>query len=55
MSDNLYVNRLEVSNFMRVEAATVDAHGNTVVISGSNAVGKTASKTTSQGKEQEGI
>lgn len=41
MSENLYVNRLEVSNFMRVEAAIVDCHGNNVVIRGSNAVGKT--------------
>lgn len=38
----LRVNRLEISNFMRIEALTIDAHGNHVLITGKNGSGKTS-------------
>jgi energy-coupling factor transporter ATP-binding protein EcfA2 len=38
----LHLHRLEISNFMRVQALTVDAEGKHVVISGANGQGKTS-------------
>jgi hypothetical protein len=39
----LRLHRLEISNFLRIEALTVDAEGKHVVISGPNGAGKTSS------------
>lgn len=38
----LYLHRLEIQNFMRIEALDIEANGGSVVISGSNGSGKTS-------------
>ncbi len=38
----LYVRKLEISNFMRVTALTIDADGKSVIIRGGNTAGKTS-------------
>lgn len=41
-TEPLHLHRLEISNFMRVSACTIDADGRHVVISGQNGSGKTS-------------